>query len=74
MIYQEARKYAARSGVRVFAVVNVSDNDEICVEIKKGGFIESLSGWTGEATRIDIDLDGNLLMGVDNVYNFKRAL
>ena len=63
MTYQEAREYAARPGVRVFAVVSVSNDDEVCVEIKKGGFIEALSGWTGEATRIDIDLDGNLSMG-----------
>ena len=63
MTYQEARKYAARPGVRVFAVVSVSDDDEICVEIKKGGFIESLSGWTGEATHIQVDPNGDLLMG-----------
>lgn len=63
MTYQEARKYAARPGVEILAIVPVSNDDEICVAIKKGEFIEALSGWTGEATRIAIDRDGNLLMG-----------
>lgn len=62
MTFSEVREYVKRSGVRVYVVAKISKYDEICVEVKKGDFLEQIKGYEGETGIIQI-LEGDVIFG-----------
>jgi len=47
----ELRKQAKVKGTKIYAIVKFTDDDEICVEVKKSSFLDEILGWKAEDLR-----------------------
>ncbi|MCP4083159.1 MAG: hypothetical protein GY743_23300 [Planctomycetaceae bacterium] len=61
----QLKRRVKSKGVKIFAVVAITDSDEIAVEVKKADFLNVIKKWTDENfknSRVIIDSNGDIIL------------